>query len=490
MNEHVVIVGAGLGGLECGYILAKNGMRVTVLEHDAQVGGCLQSFRRGIVLFDSGFHYVGGLREGESLHGLFKYFDLLDLQWQQLDEECFDEVVFGDNSYKFASGHERFVETLAEAFPHEKKNLAVYTNFLRSVGEHIADTFLPREVTDFYADSLFARSAYQFLNDTIQDTLLRRVLSGTSLKLELNRDMLPLYVFAQINNSFIQSAWRLRGGGQQLVDKLADSIRTMGGQVLTKKTVTAINEQDGVVTGVMVNGEEYVPADYVICDVHPVAALELLGESKCVRKVFRHRIESLKNSYGMFTVNIRLKANNSLPYFNRNIFVHKPDADLWQVNTSTPESVMVSFYCDQPAVDLLTPMRWEQVEHWSDTEAGHRGKDYVEFKQQKTEQCLDMVSSILPELRVSIDRVFTSTPLTYRHYTLTHQGSAYGIQKDWRSPMTTVLAPRMSVRNMLLTGQNLNLHGVLGVSMTSVLTCAQILGMDTLYQQLDVKHWK
>ncbi|MGN1248329.1 MAG: FAD-dependent oxidoreductase, partial [Paludibacteraceae bacterium] len=43
----VIIIGAGLGGLECGYILAKKGFRVTVLEHDARVGGCLQSFRRG-----------------------------------------------------------------------------------------------------------------------------------------------------------------------------------------------------------------------------------------------------------------------------------------------------------------------------------------------------------------------------------------------------------------------------------------------------------
>ena len=31
-EKHVVIIGAGLGGLECGYILAKNGMNVTGLE--------------------------------------------------------------------------------------------------------------------------------------------------------------------------------------------------------------------------------------------------------------------------------------------------------------------------------------------------------------------------------------------------------------------------------------------------------------------------
>ena len=44
-NDNVVIIGAGLGGLECGYMLAKCGMRVTVLERETQLGGCLQTFR-------------------------------------------------------------------------------------------------------------------------------------------------------------------------------------------------------------------------------------------------------------------------------------------------------------------------------------------------------------------------------------------------------------------------------------------------------------
>jgi len=37
-----------------------------------------------------------------------------------------------------------------------------------------------------------------------------------------------------------------------------------------------------------------------------------------------------------------------------------------------------------------------------------------------------------------------------------------------------------------MTGQNLNLHGVLGVSMTSFFTCAEIVGMDTLIKDLDI----
>ena len=93
MKFDTVIIGAGLGGLQCAYILAKHGQNVCVVEKNAQIGGCLQTFKRGNHYFDTGFHYVGGLSEGQPLYRLFEYFQLLKLPWYQLDTNAFDEVV-------------------------------------------------------------------------------------------------------------------------------------------------------------------------------------------------------------------------------------------------------------------------------------------------------------------------------------------------------------------------------------------------------------
>jgi all-trans-retinol 13,14-reductase len=49
------------------------------------------------------------------------------------------------------------------------------------------------------------------------------------------------------------------------------------------------------------------------------------------------------------------------------------------------------------------------------------------------------------------------------------------MRKDYRN-MLTILSPRTPIPNLLLTGQNLTLHGIEGVMMTTVLTCAEILG--------------
>lgn len=488
----VIIIGSGMGGLACGFVLAKNGLNVCVLEQDAQAGGCLRTFRRGNVLFDTGFHYVGGLDEGQSLHRLFRYFGLLDLPWHRLDETAFDEVVIGDQSYAFANGHERFVDTLAQHFPHQRTNLNTYATFLKNVGDHLFDSLNPKSKDSFYSTSLFARSAYKFLCETIDDPLLRNVLSGTSLKMELNAEKLPLYIFAQINNSFIESAWRLWGGGSQIADRLVGEIRRMGGCVRTGAKVTRLIESNGVLSAVEVNGDEQLSTQWVISNAHPAHTLSLVDETKLLRNIYRKRIATLENTIGMFTANISLKPG-IIPYYNRNRFIHREGADLWHINPRDPlSSVLVSCNVDtaQPSyasnIDLLTPMSWGEVEKWKDTPVGRRGDDYVAMKNAKTEVCLELISAHLPELRGGIEKIYTSTPLSYHSYTNTVDGSAYGIRKDYTQPMSTVLTPRTPVPNLLLTGQSLNLHGILGVSVTSFFTCAEILGMETILKELEL----
>ena len=113
MKFDVIIIGAGLGGLECGYILSKNGYKVCILEQAPVLGGCLQTFKRRGISYDTGFHYIGALEKGESLNRIFDYLNLMHLPWQKLDEDCFDEVIIGNESFKFANSRDKFVETIS-----------------------------------------------------------------------------------------------------------------------------------------------------------------------------------------------------------------------------------------------------------------------------------------------------------------------------------------------------------------------------------------
>ena len=466
MERSVIIIGSGLGGLECGYILSKEGFRVTVLEKSRQAGGCLQSFVRGSRRFDTGLHYVGGLGEGESLRPFLDYFGLMDLPWTQISPDCVDEVVIGGESFPLASGHERFAELLGERFPSERDNLREYVSFLRKVGNDIFGIF---DGDGGAMNRLLGCGADEYLHSVIGDPLLRQVLSGAFMRMELG-ESLPLYVFAQINDSFLQSAWKLVGGGDQIVRRMTESITSMGGTVLTDAEVTSIKVSGGLVCGVEVKGIGGMKADWVISDAHPAVTLGLVDEG--IRKVYKERISALDNTFGVFTANICLRPEGrSCP--DGNIFIHRGGADLWHPDPSVTESVMVHFYPEPsgaPAthLDLLSPMPFISEE----------GEAYMLAKETKLRECLALAGDRLPWLEDSIESVFTSTPRTYSRYTSSPLGSAFGIRRDWRRPLRTVLSPRTPLKNLLFTGQSLNLHGLLGVSMTSVLTCREILGKD------------
>jgi all-trans-retinol 13,14-reductase len=233
-----------------------------------------------------------------------------------------------------------------------------------------------------------------------------------------------------------------------------------------------------------------------ISNIHPQKTLEMIQTDK-IKKAYRNRIKSLENSISTFTLNIVLK-KKVIKYVNQNYYFFKEN-DPWCVSGYTKENWPKGYalfytasrdsdeYAD--AVTLMTYMRFDEVEKWKDTfnivsREEHRGHDYDTFKKEKAEKFLDYVEERFPGLRDAVDTYYVSTPLTLRDYVGSDDGSLYGIVKDYRDPMKTFISPRTKIENMYLTGQNLNLHGVLGVTVSAVLTCGQIIGIDYLVDKI------
>ena len=64
MDYDVIIIGAGLGGLVCGCVLAQKGMRVAIFEKLPSIGGCCASFTLKGFTFDHSVQSIGGCTEG------------------------------------------------------------------------------------------------------------------------------------------------------------------------------------------------------------------------------------------------------------------------------------------------------------------------------------------------------------------------------------------------------------------------------------------
>lgn len=487
MKYDVVIIGGGLGGLECAHILSRAGMSVLLLEKETQAGGCIQSYRRQGLAFDTGFHYVGGLGEGQSLHAVFKYLGLLRLPWQRLDDH-FDRITIGNRSFAFAQGYDAFVRTLQADFPAKRNALKKYADMLKQSGEQQLDALNPHGDNLFFPSELFEISAYQYLKELFNDPLLLNVLSGTSLKMELRRESLPLFTFAHGNSSFIESSWRLKGDGSLIVNSLTEDIRSYGCKVIYNTEVQELIEKNGKLEYVVCSNGETYEGDIFISDIHPAVTCNLVRQSEKMRRIYRNRIGRLENTFGMFTVSLRIKPQ-TLRYFNWNQYIYKqPNVWTFYQENGPVNGLLVS--CRIPEdnseyvrqVDLLTPMIWSQCESWSNTTVGHRGDEYKSMKERMADECITLAEQFIPGLREMVTARYTSTPLTYRDYTHTPGGSAYGLRKDFRNPVMTVLSPRTPIPNLLLTGQNLMLHGLHGVTMTTLFTCAEILGKEPIWK--------
>ena len=88
------------------------------------------------------------------------------------------------------------------------------------------------------------------------------------------------------------------------------------------------------------------------------------------------------------------------------------------------------------------------------------------------------------DLEPHVESIYTTTPLSYRDYTATPEGSAYGIIKDYKCPQVGFVSTRTKLGNLYLTGQNLNVHGALGVTLTAIITCAEFVGQEYLAKKV------
>ena len=482
-KKRVVIIGGGLGGLQCGCILAKNGYNVTIVEQNKLLGGYIQSYKRGKHILDTGFHYIGALDEGKPLNKIFGYLGLLDLPWLRLDNDIADEVIIGDKSYYYASGIEKFGESLKKQLGEFHEEIDEYCRLLNEVKQQIVPSLRRNDPSELFSSEYYTTPAYQYLKNKIKDPLLIEILSGASLKMELDPEKLPLYIFAQVNSAFIQSGWRIKGGGQQIAERLSENIKNNGGMVITGCKVKDLLDKDGVVTAARLENGSIIDGDFFISNAHPSNTLDLVKENKLIRNLYRKRVKNLANTGGMFTVSLLLK-EESIKYQNYNIYKHKEKSS-WDNSFSDKKngvsSVMVSFLPPEDdseytrIVDILTPMQMSEIEEWKDTSLFKRGKDYEKFKLDKAYECIDFISDRLPGLKDSIEKIYTSTPLTYRDYCGIEDGSAYGIRKDCNNLMLTMLTPKTPIPNLFMTGQSLMIHGVLGVSMTAIMTCSELL---------------
>lgn len=445
MKYDVIIAGSGLGGLLCGYILAKEGLSVCILEKNQQAGGCLQTFTRKDVVFDTGVHYFGGMDPGQTLNRYWNYFGLTrSLKLERMDPDGFDVIGINGKDYPLAMGFDRFIDKLHSFFNSEKETIEKYICRLKEISQAfpLYNLEMPADhKEDYYRN----QGACDFYTTLSGNRTLTSVLAGNNLLYAGSRERTPLHIPALINHSFISSAWRTVDGSAQIANVLSEQIISAGGEISHGKEVTEIRLNENEFE-VMTKPGQCFSSKRFISGIHPAKTLKMM-ESSVFRKSFFKRIINLKNTTSSFAIYIVLK-ERSFPYFNHNYYFHKT-GDVW--NDESIENWPSGYMMHTPAYEpengfaksmiILTSMPFEMVKKWEHTSHADRSGEYLAFKEQCSQSLVNLAEKRFPGLRSAIGYMEASTPLTWRDYNGVPEGSMYGIERNYQDSLLTTLLP-------------------------------------------------
>lgn len=489
-----IILGSGLGGLQTAYVLSKKGFSVCVLEKNPKFGGTLQSFRRFGCDFSTGMHYLGSLDEGQMLSRIFKYFGLFNnIEYKRMDQDAFEVINIAGKEYKYPIGWDNFKKQFLEYFPGDEEVFDKYLSLIHRAVNSQALYSLDEPDGKVNGDfSLLMMSAYEILKSLSPNIDIQNYLAALNFDYGGEKNKTPFYVHALVTNYFVKSSYRVVGDSDQLTNALLDSIKSFGGEAIKRqKVVRLLFDGKNLIGAETHTGDKYYGNKF-ISNIHPANTMDLIEEGK-IKKLYRKRMLEMKNTISSFSVHIKMK-EGSFDYINHN-YQYVKQNDVWYASYYDEKKWPEHFFLHTPpytandkcanCIQILTFMKYEEVKKWEDSTKRTRPEEYHIWKEEKARKLIDLANEHFPNLKENIEDINISTPLSLRDYIGTSDGSMYGRISDYNNMVSNYVSHKTKIPNLYLTGQNLNLHGMLGVSLSAIITSGEFVGLKQLLEEIN-----
>lgn len=319
-DNTVIIIGAGLGGLMSGALLAKEGYRVTVVEKNKNVGGGLQSYRKFGTVFDTGMHIFGGMETNGNIRKICKHLDILDkFEILNLNKGCNAEIYIGaeQKNYSVSFESSSLVDTFSRYFPEEHDNLEKYKEAIHRIINELDLFYLrPKDNKSLGWSEDSVIPANLFISKYVKDEKLQSLLSVVNVLYAGEPDITPAFLHTAIAMILMNGACRVVGGYSTFANALVECIEANGGKLIVGEKVTQICTKSGHATGVCTNKGQMFSGEYVISSLPLLTTIDIIEDSSALSRTYKTSIENKTPSLSAFIINIKLK-KNSLKFSNR-----------------------------------------------------------------------------------------------------------------------------------------------------------------------------
>ncbi len=493
----VVVIGAGIGGLTTGALLARKGYEVLIVDRALVPGGCASTFKRRGFTFDVGATQVAGLETG-GIHQ--RIFDELGIEIPRAsfcDPAC---AVFlpGENqpinvwrdSQKWQlerkrqfPGSEAFWLLLKRLFDaswkFQSRDPVLPPRNLWDIGQLIAAVRLDTLVTVPFtlmtvADAL---RLYGLSNDIRLKTFLDMQLKLYS-QVDTEETALLYAATALAVSQAPQGLFHLQGSMQVLSDCLVQALKKYGGTLLMRHTVTQINEDLGSVKTVSIKNNKtgqvwQENADVVVANVTVQNLVNLVNTENNKFFNYQRRVEKLPDSSGAFVIYLGVLQEaipESCPLHLQ--FLYDYNGPIGEINSLF---VSVSKPGDGRAPEgkatIIASSFTDVKKWWCYSEA-----DYQQLKLEYTQNAIARLSQYFNLTKETIIHQETATPRTFARFTGREQGIVGGVGQRISTFGPFGFATRTPLKNLWLVGDSTHPgEGTAGVSYSALTAVRQIM---------------
>jgi len=492
--DHVV-VGGGISGMTAAVLLAQGGRnKVLLLEKAPALGGSMARFSLSGVPFDTGFHFTGGLAPKGLLFDMLKVLGI---------EQKIRPLPFGGgqgtrfffessgNHYGFSCNRAGLLRELKGRFPDEAEAVETYLEKVDSVCSRTTSMDLRRLGDPMHLLDEDYQSLAQVLDELFENTELKSLLASYSLCYGVAPSEISFADHARMCQGMHDGVVRVEHGGDAFVAALREKLEEAGVEIRCKDCIVSCEEIDGKTVGAFrLESGAMVRFENAVLTLHPRAILDLLPKEK-LRKAFVNRVGEFESSSGFFALFGICDDSALLDDF---MLLALPDPDLGKIlqpvrrdedallfGISGTETVNGETVRTLTVLEAVCP---GEMEEWADSSIGKRPSDYAEYKERKTRRILERTVACLPQLEGHFQPLESATPLTFRDYLHSPDGSAYGVKQKMGQ---FNLLGRLPLRNLHAAGQSSVLPGVMGAMVSSFMVCRTLLGAEEFDREIEAR---
>jgi prolycopene isomerase len=472
------VIGAGLGGLTCGALLARRGVPVRVLERSGSVGGYASSFRRGPFEFEVSLHAAAA---GDTpFRRVLRDLGVLDLvELVRLPE--FYRVVTPAYDLTFpAADPLGFARVLSREFPAERAGIEAFVGHMTRVAAEVNAFHLGGErVTPLFPLQYPAmwrtrgKTLADLLDRTIRHRECRALMSTLWCYYGLPPSLLSGFYFSVATGQYLlDGGFYPKRRSQDLSDALVSVIEAGGGEVIRSSGARRIATSGRRAVAVEDEKGRTHRADVVISNADPGETfgrlLDARGLSAPVRfrvRRFRRRLDGSGASLSSFVVWLGLDRDVTEQLGEAEVFLttgHDVEQDYRASLAGDPERalIVVTAYDNvyegysPTGTSTLTLMFLCSYARWKRHAEAYRRGDKVAYEADKDRVARALIerveSVLLPGLSGAITTKVVATPLTNVRYTGNREGAIYGYEQTLDNAFYKRLGSRTPVERLYL----------------------------------------